>query len=349
MEAAKRHYPVDDRRIAIRGFSMGGAGCWHLAVHHADQWVAATPGAGFAESAEYLGLWKKEIKPLWFETQLWRLYDADVYATNLFHLPTLAYSGGNDKQIQAAQVMEKAMAEHGMDLAHLIGPETGHAYHPQSKEELVARHRDMVRQGKEVMPTKVRLTTFTLRYPEMHWVRLEGLQRHWHRARVEAEIRNESEIELLSENVSALTLHMPAGSRPLASDKAPVVSLDGQRVVAPRVGSDRSWKAHFVKKEGNGKGSRIIPCLQGSGVRNRACKAPSMTPSWIGLWSSSPAARPGAAMRIDGLEERWGGSLNNGAHNSGARPSRCSISISRMMLFKMPTGFCLGHLKPMPS
>ena len=65
MEAVKRHYPVDDRRIAIRGFSMGGAGCWHLAVHHADQWVAATPGAGFAESAEYLGLWKKEIKPLW--------------------------------------------------------------------------------------------------------------------------------------------------------------------------------------------------------------------------------------------------------------------------------------------
>ena len=63
------------------------------------------------------------------------------------------------------------------------------------------------------MPTKVRLTTFTLRYPEMHWVRLEGLQRHWHRARVEAEIRNESEIELLSENVSALTSCQPAAVR----------------------------------------------------------------------------------------------------------------------------------------
>ncbi|MEC9130098.1 MAG: prolyl oligopeptidase family serine peptidase [Verrucomicrobiota bacterium] len=274
MEAVKRHYPVDDRRIAIRGFSMGGAGCWHLAVHHADQWVAATPGAGFAESAEYLGLWKKEIKPLWFETQLWRLYDADVYAMNLFHLPTLAYSGGNDKQIQAAQVMEKAMAEHGMDLAHLIGPETGHAYHPQSKEELVARHRDMVRQGKEVMPAKVRLTTFTLRYPEMHWVRLEGLQRHWHRARVEAEIRNESEIELLSENVSALTLHMPAGSCPLSSDKAPVVSLDGQRVVAPRVGSDRSWKAHFVKKGGQWQGVEDHPMPAGQWRKKPGLQGP---------------------------------------------------------------------------
>ncbi len=50
IDAVKRQYHIDDDRIAMRGFSMGGAGCWHLAVHYADRWVAAAPGAGFAET-----------------------------------------------------------------------------------------------------------------------------------------------------------------------------------------------------------------------------------------------------------------------------------------------------------
>lgn len=43
IDAVKRQYRIDDDRIAMRGFSMGGAGCWHLAVHYADRWVAASP------------------------------------------------------------------------------------------------------------------------------------------------------------------------------------------------------------------------------------------------------------------------------------------------------------------
>src|SRR6185369_2651675 len=52
LEHVKPHYSIDENRIAVRGFSMGGASCWHLATHHAGLWAAASPGAGFAETAE---------------------------------------------------------------------------------------------------------------------------------------------------------------------------------------------------------------------------------------------------------------------------------------------------------
>jgi hypothetical protein len=174
MNQIKKQYSIDAHRVAIRGFSMGGAGCWHLAVHHADQWVVAAPGAGFSESADYLGLWKKDKKPNWFETKLWRLYDADEYALNLFHLPTVAYSGGADKQIQAARMMELALRHEGMELAHIIGPDTGHRYHPDSKKEVETRVDRIANAGKLKLPSKVRMTTYTLKYPDMHWIHLEG-------------------------------------------------------------------------------------------------------------------------------------------------------------------------------
>ena len=52
IEHVKEIFPIDENRIAIRGFSMGGAGCWQLAVHYPDLWAAANPGAGFSETIE---------------------------------------------------------------------------------------------------------------------------------------------------------------------------------------------------------------------------------------------------------------------------------------------------------
>ena len=76
IDAVKKQYRIDDDRVAMRGFSMGGAGCWHLAVHYADRWVVATPGAGFAEYAEYLKMSPDEVAalPAW-QQKLFLWYD----------------------------------------------------------------------------------------------------------------------------------------------------------------------------------------------------------------------------------------------------------------------------------
>ena len=56
IEAVKRNYPIDDRRIVLRGFSMGGAGAWHLGLHHPSLWSSVEAGAGFTETRHYAKL-----------------------------------------------------------------------------------------------------------------------------------------------------------------------------------------------------------------------------------------------------------------------------------------------------
>ena len=44
LEDVSRRYRVDEDRVSVRGFSMGGAACWQFATHYADRWFAAAPG-----------------------------------------------------------------------------------------------------------------------------------------------------------------------------------------------------------------------------------------------------------------------------------------------------------------
>ncbi|MEO6184539.1 MAG: prolyl oligopeptidase family serine peptidase, partial [Verrucomicrobiota bacterium] len=244
----RKHYLIDENRISVRGFSMGGAACWQFATHYAGLWASAAPGAGFAETPEFVEAFHGEkLVPTWYDKKLWHLYNATDYARNLFNCPTVAYSGELDKQKQAADIMAKALAVDGMQLTHIIGPKTEHKYHPQAKEEINRRIDSIVERGRNPVPNKVRFTTWTLRYNEMFWVKVDGLDQHWERADVDAEIIHPREIKVTTKNVSALTLSMPPGLCPFDNSQKPKVVIDGKELEAPAVFSDRSWTTHFQK------------------------------------------------------------------------------------------------------
>ncbi|MBX7166613.1 MAG: prolyl oligopeptidase family serine peptidase [Pirellulales bacterium] len=268
----KRRYPIDDNRVVIRGFSMGGAACWQFAVHYPGRFAAAAPGAGFAETREFLRVFQSEqVAPPWYEQTLWQLYDCTDYAANLFNCPTVAYSGEVDRQKQAADIMATALRAEGMELTHVIGPNTAHSYHPQAKEEINRRIDAIVARGRNPVPQRVRFTTFTLRYPECLWIRLEGLEEHWKRARVDAEIIDAHTVKVATGNVSALRISMPSGGCPLDNTQHPTVQIDGYALEAPAVQTDRSWVADFHKSAdgwrvgppGGDDPLRKIPGLQG--------------------------------------------------------------------------------------
>ena len=159
----------------------------------------------------------------------------------------MAYSGEIDRQKQAADMMAKALAAEGMELTHIIGPQTAHRYHPQAKEEINRRIDSIVALGRNPVPKKVRFTTWTLRYDQMFWVTVDALEEHWERARVEAEIADEHTVVVKTANVSGLTLAMPPGLCPLDNTSKPRVVLDGRALEAAPVLSDKSWSAHFQK------------------------------------------------------------------------------------------------------
>lgn len=247
MEHVRKHYPVDENRVSVRGFSMGGAACWQFATHHAGLWAAAAPGAGFSEAAEFLHIADPETTVPAYQRALWHWYDPADYAVNLFNCPTVAYSGGKDGQKQAADVMAKALAAEGIDLVHVIGPDTGHAYHPEAKKEVARRIDALAAHGRDALPRHVRFTTYTLRYNQMNWITIDALGRHWTKAHVEGEMIDDNQVRLKTENVTALTLEAPPGLCPLDNARKPRVMIDGQELTAAAVGSDRSWSAHFQR------------------------------------------------------------------------------------------------------
>ena len=223
LDAVKRDYPVDAARIVVRGFSMGGASTWHLATHYPGVWAAAAPGAGFAETAAYNKALApgKPARTAWEQT-LWRWYDATGYAANLQTVPTIAYSGEIDPQKQAADIMTKALAAEGLTLEHLIGPQTAHKYHPETKTKLIARLEEVVARGRPALPTEDHLTTFTPRYSRSSRLTLVEMETPWERADLHLRTPRADELEITTRNVAVFTVKLGA---PTSS-----VTIDGARV-----------------------------------------------------------------------------------------------------------------------
>lgn len=264
LDHVKKYYRIDEHRLVMRGFSMGGAACWQFAVHYPDVWCAAAPGAGFSETAEFLNIFQNEkLQPTDYEKKLWHWYDCPDYAVNLFNLPTVAYSGEIDRQKQAADVMDRALKKEGMDLVHIIGPKTGHSYHPEAKKEVDRRIDAIAAKGRDPMPKKIKFQTYTLRYNRSFWITIDALEEHWQPARVKAEITADNKVIIHAKNVSALTISMPPGLCPLdaSADVAVYFVPEGEVVkdgkygtVAQRKpGSDRSWVSHWEKLPGKGE------------------------------------------------------------------------------------------------
>jgi dienelactone hydrolase len=248
----KRRFVIDEDRVVIRGFSLGGHSAWHLGAHHAWQWAAVAPGAGFSESREFLTVFAKEkLDPSWWEAKLWQLYDAPPYVENFRNVPVVAYSGEKDRQKQAADVMEKALAGAGIQLVHLIGPGTEHKYHPDTKAELSRQIDALAARGRVVAPRKVTLVTPTLKYNRQSWVQADALGEHWTPARIDAEMKEDGpagpQVQLSTRNVTGLSLLIPGGHTRFYPGRPVAVVIDGQRLAGPPVASDRSWTARFYR------------------------------------------------------------------------------------------------------
>ncbi len=207
LEAVKSQYSIDPGRIAVRGFSLGGAACWHMAVHHPSKWFAANPGAGFSETEQFLNFFQNEtLKPFPWERRLWAMHDATTLAANLSNTRVVAYSGELDKQKQAADIMVAAMQREGMTLQHVLGAQMGHKYDPPSKAIVGEQLANWQSAGLARDFTKpLTFVTHTLKYATCHWVSLHGLEQHW----AEARVSFQPDGSITSKNVSSLTLTLP--------------------------------------------------------------------------------------------------------------------------------------------
>ena len=305
LDDVRRHYRVDENRIAVRGFSMGGAAAWHIAAHYPGLWAAAAPGAGFSETREFLGNFKDDpVQPAWWEQKLWRMYDATEYAANFFNLPLVAYSGEIDKQKQAADIMERYLKPEGLRLTHIIGPGTPHRYHPDAKREINRRLDAILERGRAEYPRELKFTTYTLRYHRVKWLQVDRLAQHWEKARVHAVVSGDAEVKLTTANVNALTLDFGPGGAPFAPDRPVTIKIDGAFVEAPAPETDRGWRVSLHKAGGRW----TLGAPAGAALAKRhGLQGPiddAFLSRFIFVLPTGEAAMPGAAERIAAEQAR---------------------------------------------
>ncbi len=224
IESVCSRYPIDRERIVLAGFSMGGAGAWHIGAHYADRFAAVHAGAGFVDVQRYQKLAPEKFPPA-YEQRMWDVYDVPKYVRNLFHLPVVAYSGEVDKQKDAADFMGEAFAAEGRSLTHLVGPGMGHKYHPEILAQVMATLAEAVRVGRNTTPHAVSLQTRTLRYNRLHWVEILGLDAHWQDSRVDVRLSEPGQLEAVTKNIHSLRLTPP---RPVER-----LVIDGQELAPP--------------------------------------------------------------------------------------------------------------------
>jgi dienelactone hydrolase len=203
IDSVKARYKIDEKRVVLRGFSMGGAGAWHIGLHYPDRWAAVEAGAGFTETKKYA-----KIGPLVaYQESLLRIYDAVGYAANALMVPIVGYGGENDPQLQASvNIRERLAAEHiePPQILFLVGPGTEHKWHPDSLAES-NKFIDAVLAKPRTEPDHIHFVTYTTAYHQCYWISVESLEKQYQRAEVDAE-RHGDEIRITTKNVSRLSI-----------------------------------------------------------------------------------------------------------------------------------------------
>ena len=202
---------------------MGGAGTWHLGLHHPDQWCVISPGAGFTTTHGYIKGLADKLPP--YQEACLHIYDAVDYAENAFNVPVVAYGGEKDPQLQAARNIEERLKKFGIAMKLLVAPKLAHQFPDEWKKKMAEARGEFTAKGREEYPPRVRFATYTMKYPSCSWVSIAGLQRHYERATVDAE-RTDDGFKVKTSNVRVLRLSLWPGAmrQPIA------VEIDGQRL-----------------------------------------------------------------------------------------------------------------------
>jgi hypothetical protein len=244
---------LDPARRVLRGFSMGGAGTWHLGLHRPDRWCVLGPGAGFTSTHGYIKGLPDPLAP--YQEACLTIYDAVDYAENAVNVPIVAYAGSEDPQQQAMRNIEaKLRSLNGSaPLTLLVAPGLKHEFPPEWQKKAGEEYAKYVAKGRPQYPEHVHFVTYTLRYPQCAWLKILGLEQHYQRALVDAE-QTETGYTIKTANVRELYLSLPQG----ASRQPLALTIDGQKFEA-RPYQSRSGGLELYLARRGGSWEAVLP------------------------------------------------------------------------------------------
>ena len=280
--AVKQRFKIDDQRIVLRGFSMGGEGVWHIALHYPDRFAAAEIGAGtWSRRPLMAGLqpWQYPVLNIWENMEQWSL--------NAFNLPVAGHDGDRDDQIPflpgpapapnhgqlESSLRAKAQLEREGFLAmgqpnflrltgtpdiFLISADTGHGTSPLVRSQLDAFLKEWGDKGQS-SPDHIRFVTYTTRYNKDYWVSVDAMDRLYERAEVDAgRSEDRRSYTIKTHNIARLALN--------ETDRAETLIIDGQRLKVAAAAAITLRKAAgkwLVDRNGDLPGLHKTHALQG--------------------------------------------------------------------------------------
>jgi hypothetical protein len=233
VEAVCRNYHIDRDRIVLRGMSMGASGTWHLGLKYPDRFVALGPYCGYVDTHQFSqtplpNFVKVGPLPSYQEKTL-HMLDSIDYAANAGLTPAVACIGDKDVFFQAHVLMGRAMEKEGLKMVNLISPGTGHVIDPVTHKEQMRRIGEYAVKGLDHAPKKIRFVTWTLKYSRCHWLQVLGLEEHYVRAELEAEIADDGAVVVKEpRNVMRFAV-LP----PMLQGAKPKLRVGGAEVVLP--------------------------------------------------------------------------------------------------------------------
>jgi hypothetical protein len=220
----------------LRGFSMGGAGTWHIGLRHPLKFRALGPGAGFTTTHGYIANFPEQ--PDYIEKCL-RIYDAVGYAENVFNVPVFAYSGEKDKQKLAADLIEAKLNDFKelYTFKHLVAPGLEHKQPAEWLAKLEAEYAKVVEKPKTDVD-RFRVVQYTASLPQSkNWAHIVALEKPYEEAVLEG-IRNDQSYVLNTKNVRAIRLLMPRHDNAIVVDSWKVNRIGGMLLIK----TDGIWK-----------------------------------------------------------------------------------------------------------
>lgn len=206
IDYVKKLYSVDDGRVCLKGFSMGGGGTWFIALHYPHRFAAANPRAGFTAYREYDRLEGKDAAPDW-QTAVGMTGNAMLHAENANNLPLFLYHGGSDPVISAENTYR--MWERLRSLGGTNGLFIYHHYqHVWAMDMDAPATGFMLKYRRNSWPDRVIYNTNNLRFARAYWVTVERLEDPMRMARIDALKQSDGSVTVETKNVEAFSLDL---------------------------------------------------------------------------------------------------------------------------------------------
>jgi len=266
--AVKKRFNIDDKRIILRGFSQGGEGAWHISLHYPDRFAAAEIGAGTVSRSGQrtdLTTYQRSTLRIWENISEWAL--------NIHNLPLAGHDGENDPGQLESSLRARAQLEkegypstgdsdyrrsQGVPGLWLQSKATGHGTSPLVRQRLDAFLKEWGDKG-QTSPDHIRFLTYTTRYNRSYWVSLDGLEKHYERAEVDAQRSNNgASYDIKTKNLTRLILR--------ETSSAYEINIDGQKLAVsggPEITLNKSASGWAIVPNGPQAGLHKTHALQG--------------------------------------------------------------------------------------